>query len=449
MPPPKSQNNQSAGVLIMADLRSTFLGITSPNPFWLASAPPTDKAYNVNRAFEAGWGGAVWKTLGEDPPIVNVNGPRYGAIHSNDRRVIGFNNIELITDRPLKTNLDEIRQIKRSWPDRALVVSVMLPMNEPTWAKFIPMIEDTGADAFELNFGCPHGMSERGMGSAVGQVPEYIQMAAGWAKKYARIPVIVKLTPNVTSILPPAKAAFAGGADAVSLINTVNSIMRVDYETLTMYPATDGKGSHGGYCGQAVKPIALHMVAEIARHGETQGRPISGIGGITDWRDAVDFLALSASNVQVCTAAMVYGFKIIDDLVDGLGNFLDDKGMGSVADLVGRAVPSVTDWQHLNLNYVEKAVIDQDLCIKCGRCHIVCEDTSHQAITQTVNGERHFEVIDEECVGCNLCVSVCPVDGCITMQPLTSGVDPRTGRPISGDHADWQTHPNNPMRKQR
>jgi dihydropyrimidine dehydrogenase (NAD+) subunit PreA len=431
----------------MADLHSTFLGIPSPNPFWLASAPPTDKAYNVNRAFEAGWGGAVWKTLGEDPPIVNVNGPRYGAIHSNDRRVIGFNNIELITDRPLQTNLDEIRRIKRDWPDRALVVSVMLPMNEPTWAKFIPMIEDTGADAFELNFGCPHGMSERGMGSAVGQVPEYIQMAAEWAKKYARIPVIVKLTPNVTNILPPAKAAFAGGADAVSLINTVNSIMRVNYDTLTMYPSTDGMGSHGGYCGPAVKPLALHMVAEIARHGEMKDRPISGIGGISDWRDAVDFLALGASNVQVCTAAMVYGFKIIDDLVDGLGNFLDEKGMASVSELVGKAVPSVTDWQHLNLNYVEKAVIDQDLCIKCGRCHIVCEDTSHQAITQTVNGARHFEVIDEECVGCNLCVSVCPVDGCITMQPLTAGVDPRTGRAISPEHADWTTHPNNPMRK--
>ncbi|HEX6315165.1 MAG TPA: NAD-dependent dihydropyrimidine dehydrogenase subunit PreA [Gemmatimonadaceae bacterium] len=432
----------------MADLRSTFLGIPSPNPFWLASAPPTDKAYNVNRAFEAGWGGAVWKTLGEDPPIVNVSGPRYGAIHSNDRRVIGFNNIELITDRPLQTNLDEIRQIKRDWPDRALVVSVMLPMNEPTWAKFIPMIEDTGADGFELNFGCPHGMSERGMGSAVGQVPEYIQMAAEWAKKYARIPVIVKLTPNVTNILPPALAAFAGGADAVSLINTVNSIMRVDYHTLTMYPATDGKGSHGGYCGPAVKPIALHMVAEIARHNDTRGRPISGIGGITDWRDAVDFFALGARNVQICTAAMVYGFKIIDDLVDGLNNFLDSKGMQSVSELVGRAVPSVTDWQHLNLNYVEKAIIDQELCIKCGRCHIVCEDASHQAITHTVNGERRFEVIDAECVGCNLCVSVCPVDSCITMRPLTSGIDPRTGREISGDHADWQTHPNNPQRKQ-
>ena len=431
----------------MADLSTEFLGIRSPNPFWLASAPPTDKAYNVNRAFEAGWGGAVWKTLGEDPPIVNVNGPRYGAMHGNDRRVLGFNNIELITDRPLGVNLAEIRQIKRDWPDRALIVSVMLPMREESWAKYVPMIEDTGADGLELNFGCPHGMSERGMGSAVGQVPEYIQLAAQWCKKYARVPVIVKLTPNITNILPAAKAAKSGGADAVSLINTLNSIMRVDYDTLTIYPATDGKGSHGGYCGPAVKPIALHMVAEIARSRETAGLPISGIGGITDWRDAVDFLALGASSVQVCTAAMVYGFRIIDDLVDGLANFLDRKGMASVRELVGKAVPSVTDWQYLNLNHVDKAWIDQDLCIKCGRCHIVCEDTSHQAITAAVNGVRRFEVIDAECVGCNLCVSVCPVEGCITMRPMTSGVDPRTGHPITHEKADWTTHPNNPGRK--
>jgi dihydropyrimidine dehydrogenase (NAD+) subunit PreA len=431
----------------MADLTTTFLGIKSPNPFWLASAPPTDKAYNVNRAFEAGWGGAVWKTLGEDPPIVNVNGPRYGAIHGNDRRVLGFNNIELITDRPLGVNLQEIRQIKRDWPDRALVVSVMLPMNEQSWAKYVPMIEDTGCDGLELNFGCPHGMSERGMGSAVGQVPEYIQQAAAWCKGVARIPVIVKLTPNITNILPAAKAAKDGGADAVSLINTLNSIMRVDYDSLTIYPSTDGKGSHGGYCGPAVKPIALHMVAEIARSRETRGLPISGIGGITDWRDAVDFLALGAGTVQVCTAAMVYGFKIIDDLVDGLGNYLDSKGFTSVAEIVGKAVPSVTDWQYLNLNHVDKAYIDQDLCIKCGRCHIVCEDTSHQAITASRDGVRHFEVIDAECVGCNLCVSVCPVIDCITMRPMTSGIDPRTGRAITSVKADWTTHPNNPGRK--
>jgi dihydropyrimidine dehydrogenase (NAD+) subunit PreA len=290
-------------------------------------------------------------------------------------------------------------------------------------------------------------MSERGMGAAVGQVPEYIQMATEWCKQFASVPVIVKLTPNVTNILPPAAAAQAGGADAVSLINTINSIIRVNYDTLTMYPATDGMGSHGGYCGPAVKPIALHMVAEIARNRDTAALPISGIGGIGDWRDAVDFLALGAANLQVCTAAMVYGFGIIDDLVDGLSDFLDQKGMQSIDDLVGRAVPSVTDWQYLNLNHIEKAVIDQDLCIQCGRCYAACEDTSHQAITNLVNGKRHFEVIDEECVGCNLCVSVCPVDSCISMVQLTQGDDPRTGQAINPEPANWTTHPNNPMRK--
>ena len=432
----------------MANLQTNFIGIESPNPFWLASGPPTDKDYNVNRAFEAGWGGVVWKTLGEDPHIVNVSGPRYAVLHGNDRQVIGFNNIELITDRPLQTNLKEMRQIKRDWPDRPIIASVMLPMNEESWAKYIPMIEDTGADGFELNFGCPHGMSERGMGSAVGQVPEYVQMTTEWCKKHASIPVIVKLTPNITNILHPAKAAKAGGADAVSLINTINSIMRVDYDSLTMYPTTDGMGTHGGYCGEAVKPIALNMVAEIARTAETCDIPISGIGGVTSWRDAVDFIALGATTVQVCTAAMVYGFKVVEGLIDGLSNFLDEKKMDSVHDLVGRAVPSVTDWKYLNLNYIEKAYIDQDLCIKCGKCHIACEDTSHQAITNTVDGERKFVVKDEECVGCNLCVGVCPIEGCITMNPLSEGVDPRTGLAVNPEPENWTTHPNNPQKEQ-
>ncbi|MGD1972500.1 MAG: NAD-dependent dihydropyrimidine dehydrogenase subunit PreA [Desulfobacterales bacterium] len=431
----------------MANLETNFIGIASPNPFWIASGPPSDKDYNVNRAFEAGWGGVVWKTLGEDPHIVNVNGPRYAVLHGNDRQVIGFNNIELITDRPLQTNLKEMTQIKRDWPDRPLIASVMLPMKEASWAKYVPMIEDTGADAFELNFGCPHGMSERGMGSAVGQVPEYVQMAAEWCKKHATIPVIVKLTPNITNILHPAKAAKAGGADAVSLINTINSIMRVDYDSLTMYPTTDGMGTHGGYCGEAVKPIALNMVAEIARTPDTHDIPISGIGGVTNWRDAVDFIALGATTVQVCTAAMVYGFKVVEGLIDGLNNFLDEKGMASVHDLVGKAVPSVTDWKYLNLNYIEKAYIDQDLCIKCGKCHIACEDTSHQAITHTVDGERKFVVKDEECVGCNLCVGVCPIENCITMKPLTEGVDPRTGQEVNREHGDWRTHPHNPLKE--
>ena len=431
----------------MADLSTDFLGIKSPNPFWLASAPPTDKEYNVVRAFEAGWGGVVWKTLGEDPPVVNVSGPRYGTLMGPDRRVNGLNNIELITDRTLAINLEEIARVKRNWPDRAVVVSLMVPCNEESWKRILPMVEDTGADGIELNFGCPHGMSERGMGAAVGQVPEYIEMVTRWCKQYSRMPVIVKLTPNITDIRFPARAAKKGGADAVSLINTINSIMGVDLDSMIMSPSTGGKGSHGGYCGPAVKPIALNMVAEIARDVETAGLPISGIGGISNWRDAAEYIALGCGTVQVCTAAMVYGFRIVEDMISGLSNFMDQKGYRSVADFQGSAVKTVSDWRYLNLNHVDKAVIDQDLCIQCGRCHIACEDTSHQAITALKDGARHYEVKEEECVGCNLCVSICPVPNCITLRSVKPGdVDTRTGKTVSGEYANWTTHPNNPMR---
>jgi len=429
----------------MADLSTDFLGIKSPNPFWLASAPPTDKQYNVERAFEAGWGGVVWKTLGEEgPPIVNVNGPRYGAIWGPDRRLMGLNNIELITDRDLEVNLREIEAVKKKWPDRAMVVSIMVPCEEGPWQRILKKVEETGADGVELNFGCPHGMSERGMGSAVGQVPEYIEMVARWCKKHTSLPVIVKLTPNITDIRFPARAAKAGGADAVSLINTISSIVSVDLDSFSPTPTIDGKGSHGGYCGPAVKPIALNMVAEIARDPETANMPISGIGGIQTWRDAAEYIALGCGTVQVCTAAMTYGFKIVQEMTQGLSNYMDQKGFKTLEAFRGRAVPNVTDWQYLNLNYVTKARIDQDLCIKCGRCHIACEDTSHQAITRMKDGVRHFEVIDAECVGCNLCVNVCPVDNCITMEQI-GGIDPRTGKPADAPYSNWTEHPNNPM----
>jgi dihydropyrimidine dehydrogenase (NAD+) subunit PreA len=421
----------------MADLRSDFVGIKSPNPFWLASAPPTDKEYNVVRAFKAGWGGVVWKTLGEDPPIVNVSS-RYGAMHLNDDKMIGFNNIELITDRPLEINLREIKQVKRDWPDRAMVVSLMVPCEETAWSQILSRVEETGADAVELNFGCPHGMSERGMGSAVGQVPDYVEMVARWCKAHTRMPVLVKLTPNVTNILGPARAARRGGADGVSLINTINSITSIDLDRMAPTPTVDGKGTHGGYCGPAVKPIALHMVAEIARDVDTQGMPISAIGGIANWRDAAEFMALSAGTVQVCTAAMHYGFKIVDDMIDGLSNWMDGQGYARIEDFRGKAVPNVTDWQYLNMNYKIIARIDQDLCIRCGLCHIACEDTSHQSIAaERVDGQRRYRVIDEECVGCNLCQHVCPVPDCIAMVPVD------TGRP----YLNWTQHPQNPMRK--
>ncbi|WP_386069388.1 NAD-dependent dihydropyrimidine dehydrogenase subunit PreA [Tahibacter sp. UC22_41] len=418
----------------MADLRNNFVGVRSPNPFWLASAPPTDKAYNVIRAFEAGWGGVVWKTLGLDPHVVNVSS-RYGAVQWNGQRIAGLNNIELITDRPLKVNLDEIRQVKRDWPDRAMIVSLMVPCDEQSWKTILPMVEDTGCDAVELNFGCPHGMSERGMGSAVGQVPEYVEQVARWVKQHSRLPCIVKLTPNITDIRHSARAAYRGGADAVSLINTINSIVSVDLDLMAPTPTVDGKGTHGGYCGPAVKPIAMNMVAEIARDLETPNLPISAIGGIGTWRDAAEFMALGAGNVQVCTAAMHYGFRIVDDMIAGLANWMDQKGYRTLEDFRGLAVPNVTDWKYLNLSYDIKARIDQDKCIKCGLCHIACEDTAHQAILKEKDGKRHFEVVDSECVGCNLCMHVCPVDNCISMQ-----------RVDNGSYSNWTTHPNNPAR---
>jgi len=335
----------------------------------------------------------------------------------------------------LQINLDEIRQVKRDWPDRAMVVSLMVPCDEDSWKRILPPVEDTGCDAVELNFGCPHGMSERGMGSAVGQVPEYIEMVARWVKQHTRLPCIVKLTPNIADIRKPARAAFAGGADAVSLINTINSITSIDLDLMAPTPTVDGKGTHGGYCGPAVRPIALNMVAEIARDPPTHGKPISAIGGIGTWRDAAEFIALGAGSVQVCTAAMHYGFRIVDDMIGGLSRWMDSKGYARIDDFRGRAIGNVTDWQFLNLNYEIKARIDQDKCIKCGLCHIACEDTAHQAITKEKDGRRHFEVIDAECVGCNLCMHVCPVDECITMQRVDN-------RP----HADWTTHPNNPLR---
>lgn len=428
----------------MADLTTDFLGIKSPNPFWLASAPPTDKEYNVRRAFEAGWGGVVWKTLGsEGPPVVNVNGPRYGAIYGADRRLLGLNNIELITDRDLFTNLEEIKRVKADYPDRAMIVSIMVPCEEEAWKAILPLVEDTGADGIELNFGCPHGMSERGMGAAVGQVPEYIEMVTRWCKQYYSKPVIVKLTPNITDVRKPAAAAKRGGADAVSLINTINSITSVNLDSMSPEPSIDGKGSHGGYCGPAVKPIAMSMVSEIARGADTQGLPISGIGGVTTWRDAAEFMALGCGNVQVCTAVMTYGFKIVEEMISGLSQWMDEKGYTNTADFVGMAVPNVTDWQYLNLNYVAKAKISQDDCIKCGRCYAACEDTSHQAIA--MSDDRTFTVIDAECVACNLCVDVCPVENCITMEAMTPGeVDPRTGKVVEKEYANWTTHPNNP-----
>jgi dihydropyrimidine dehydrogenase (NAD+) subunit PreA len=414
----------------MADLSINFAGIKSPNPFWLASAPPTNMGSMVERAFDAGWGGAVWKTLGE--PITNVSS-RLASIDHGALRMIGLNNIELITDRPLEVNLKEVAECKKKYPKHAIIVSLMVESKREAWQEIVKRSQDTGCDGFELNFGCPHGMSERGMGAAMGQVPEYTCMVTEWVKEVSELPVIVKLTPNVTNILPPGKAAQNGGADAVSLINTINSVMGVDVDTMIPYPNVNGMAAHGGYCGPAVKPIALNMVSELARDDEFT-IPISGIGGINNWRDAVEFLLLGAGNVQVCTAVMHYGYRIVEDMIDGLNNYLDEKGFASVNDIIGKSVNRVTDWGNLDLNYDVKAHVNVENCIRCNLCYIACEDGAHQSFQfHEVDGKRYPYVVEEECVGCNLCALVCPSPGAITMIRKDDGSSPQSWKERTAD----------------
>ena len=433
------------------DLSIVFCGVKAPNPFWLASAPPTNSGYQVRRAFEAGWGGAVWKTLNHEP-IVNVSS-RYGAVDYDGRKVMGLNNIELITDRTLDVNLKEIAEIKREFPGHALFVSLMVESKRETWHDIAKQTQDTGADGIELNFGCPHGMSERGMGSAVGQVPEYTEMITAWVKEAVTIPVMVKLTPNITDIRAIGRAAKNGGADAISLINTINSIMSVDLDSLAPRPQVAGKGAHGGYCGPAVKPIALNMVCSIANDPQIR-IPVSGIGGIQAWQDAVEFMLLGAGSVQVCTAVMHYGFRIVEHMISGMTNWMREKGFAGPADFIGKSAEKIADWGDLDLGFKVVAEIDQATCVHCGLCYIACEDGCHQSIKierisedEFVKSNGHeyvrsgdalvlpgggegyvnvFTINQDTCVGCNMCSLICPVDGCITMKEVDSGLPSMT-----------------------
>lgn len=393
------------------------------------------------RAFEAGWGGAVWKTLGQ--PVQNVSS-RFGGINWRGKQGVGFNNIELITDRSLEANLKEIAEVKRLFPKHAVIVSLMVETRQE-WKDIIKRSIDSGADGLELNFGCPHGMCERGMGSAVGQEPSVNEEITSWAMEYSSIPVLVKLTPNVAEILPHGLAAQRGGADGVSLINTIKSIIGVDLDTMIPQPMVGNKSTNGGYCGAAVRPIALHMAASLAKD-PAFNLPISGIGGITSWQDAVEFMLLGSSSVQVCTEVMLRGYRIVEDMIDGLERWMVEKGFEKLDDFVGASIPAYSNWGSLDINYETVAKINPDLCIGCNRCVVACHDGAHQCIHLNEGGGASLSVmtsdgkaslapiVDEsECVGCNLCQIVCPVPDCIEMVEVKNGFAP----------ASWNDHLNN------
>lgn len=400
-------------------LNIRFAGIEFLNPFTLASAPPTTTGDMILRAFDAGWGGAIIKTVGPVGEHVENVSPRFASLNVGNRRMFGFENIELISDRPLEVWLEECRRIKDRYPQHVLIASIMAAGGaEGDWKELTRLFQDAGVDMIECNLGCPHGMPERGMGAACSQNPDITAAITRWVSSVARIPVIIKLSPNVTDITVPGGAAVANGAHALSAINTVNALMGVDIEDFTLRPDVMGKTSYGGYSGAAVKPIALRAVSDLAR--KYPGVGISATGGIASWRDAVEFLALGATNLQICTEVMLRGFGIIDDLQKGLESYLERKGFSSVQEIVGLALPNLMDHSKLDASYRPKAIIDDSRCIKCDKCYTACQDSAYQAIDLphpfgTPIKERGVPTVQlDRCTGCSLCSHVCPVD-CISI----------------------------------
>lgn len=401
-----------------ADLGVEFCGINLVNPFLLASAPPTATGQMITRGFRQGWAGAVTKTLVIDASaIVNVS-PRLASLghyHEEKREIYAFENIELVTDRELSVWLREIEKLRRDHPDRIIIASIMDDASKPDgWQYLARKCEEAGAHIIELNLSCPHGMPERGMGQAIGQDPELSRQVTQWTAQAVQIPVMPKMTPNVTDVGMIARACVDGGARAISAINTVASILGVDLDTMVPIPSVAGRSAFGGLSGPAIKPIALKAVYTIA---ESVDVPVSGIGGIWTWRDAAEFILLGASTVQVCSAVMARGFSVIDELQKGLSGYLRSKGLSSVRDLIGASLERVVPLMELDTKARVLAHINPQRCIACGDCLISCRDSGYQAIIKS-RKRGTYEINESRCTGCALCMQVCPVEGCITMRPL-------------------------------
>ncbi len=400
------------------DLSVDFCGVRLKNPLILASAPPTVTGSMIGQGFKKGWAGAVTKTLILDAKsVVNVT-PRLASLSfsrapDQPKKHYAFENIELVTDREFSIWLKEIEELRKKYPDHVVIASIIDDASRPDgWQHMAKKCEEAGAQMIELNLSCPHGMTERGMGSAIGQDKDLAERVTRWTAESVNIPVMAKMTPNVTDIGSVAKACVEAGAHAISAINTVGAVIGVDLETLVPIPNVAGYSAHGGLSGLAVKPIALKAVAEIS---EATRAPISGIGGITTWQDAAEFLLLGASTLQVCTAVMIHGLGIIDDILNGLSHFMEKKGFTTVEDIVGVSLDKLIPLGKLDTKKRMVAHIDTHECIQCDGCFISCRDAGYQAITRT--REKIYKVTENRCTGCFLCCQVCPVAECITMRP--------------------------------
>lgn len=383
-------------------LASDICGIPLENPFLLSSSVVASTYDMCARAFEAGWAGACFKTICSFE--IHEASPRFSAITGDNGSIIGFKNIEQLSDHSVAENMEIFRRLKKKYPTKFILASIM-GQNEAEWEELARLCEENGADAVELNFSCPN-MQDDGLGSDIGQIPELVERFTRAAKRGTKIPVLAKLTPNVAEMSSAAEAALRGGADGISAINTIKSIIGVNPYTLVSAPAVKGKSAVGGYSGNAVKPIALRFISEIGQNPAMKGKHLSGMGGIETWRDAVEFLLMGAGSIQITTAVMQYGYRIIDDLKDGLNYYLAQMGVRSVKHLIGAGLDSISaTTDGLNRDTILFPKFNQDLCIGCGRCVISCRDGGHQAIRFD---DRKPKLDGTRCVGCHLCILVCP-----------------------------------------
>ncbi len=383
-------------------LKCDLCGVSLENPFLLSSSVVASTYDMCARAFEAGWAGACFKTICSLD--IHEASPRFSAIKGDNGSIIGFKNIEQLSDHSVAENMEIFRRLKKNYPTKFILASIM-GKDEAEWESLARLCEENGADAVELNFSCPN-MQEDGLGSDIGQVPELVERFTRAAKRSTTIPVLAKLTPNVATMSPAAEAALRGGADGIAAINTIKSIVGVSPYTYVSAPAVKGRSAVGGYSGNAVKPIALRFIAEMGQNPNLKGLHISGMGGIETWRDALEFILMGSGSIQITTAVMQYGYRIIDNLKDGLNYYLAQIGLRSVKDIIGAGLDSVSDTTDvLERDTVLFPAFDLDKCNGCGRCVISCNDGGHQAIRFD---DRRPKLDGSKCVGCHLCKIVCP-----------------------------------------
>jgi len=402
-----------------ADLSINFCGIKFENPFCLSSSPVSNHAEMCARAFEAGWGGIVYKTLGlEESFKVVMPSPRLSVLNYMDKRFVGLQNAEQITDRPIKDNIRDIAWLKKNYPKKVLISSIMGYTDED-WIRLAKMSEDAGADMLELNFSCPQ-MAHPSAGHRTGQDFHAVATFTEVVKKATKLPVMAKMTPNITDMIPVALAAKDGGADAISAINTIKAITDIDINNFTPLPNIHGHSSATGFSGPSVKPVALRFVSDLYNSKPLQ-LPISGVGGIETWIDALHFLLLGASNLQVTTGILRYGYRIVEDMIEGLGDYMIERNIKSLDKLIGKAAQKLTDPSNFETRYQVVSVIDDEKCIGCGQCFISCHDGANQAIKFDAV-KRKASVDEERCVGCLLCKHVCPVWDCVSYKEVDTQV---------------------------